>query len=426
MKLKHYWFSVTQQYLEENKIDFINELLSRRTIKKWAYIVHDKDNYNKYDEIENPEHKAGTHKPNHVHIYVNFGDNGINHVDVAKWFGVNEHSIKKIKSSAANCLLYFVHGTADAIADGKYQYSWDEVKHSPNWNPELFTEEARFDNFIGKFDEFSYKQQIEKVHAVKDDKLRTKLQKQLDDAFLCELKYRSTFIDRFVQVMFVTGATGTGKTTFARQFVEKLNYFDIVPEQFWRKKSVDEERPYRPLDYAVSGSSNDVFENYKGEDVFILDDMRDDSFSFTDLLKFLDNHTNSPIKSRFSNKVFFGVLIIITSEQELSKWYRYEDDSSKKAVDRKTLKQLYRRISNYVVVKKDKIYLYDQINDNGEPTGEFKVIANNTHEYYKDKPKPIKVSSLITDVFGEIKPDVKTLGQVTLTEVLDDEINDIF
>ena len=220
--------------------------------------------------------------------------------------------------------------------------------------------------------------------------------------------------------MFVTGATGTGKTTFARQFVEKLNYFDIVPKQFWRKKPKENEKMYRPLDYAVSGSSNDVFENYKGEDVFILDDMRDDSFSFTDLLKFLDNHTNSPIKSRFANKVFFGVLIIITSEQPLTKWYRYEDDSLKKAIDRKTLKQLYRRISNYVVVKKDNIYLYDKIDDYGEPTGEVRVIKNTTNEYYKDKPEPINVSNLICDVFDEVKPEVVKQGQITLTEVFDD------
>ena len=420
MKCKHYWFSITQKYIEENNIDFVNELLARRTIKRWSYIVHDKDNYTKYDEIENPEHKAGTHKPNHVHIYVNFGDTSINSADVARWFNINEHSVKRINSSAANCLLYFVHCTQDAIADGKFMYSWDEVKHSPNWNPELFTEEARFDNFIGKFDEFSYKQQIEKIHAIKDLKLRIKLQKQLDDAFLGELKYRSTFIDRFVQVMFVTGATGTGKTTFARQFVEKLNYFDIVPKQFWRKKSVDGEKPYRPLDYAVSGSSNDVFENYKGEDVFILDDMRDDSFTFTDLLKFLDNHTNSPIKSRFSNKCFFGVLIIITSEQPLSKWYRDEDDIARKSLDYKTLKQLYRRISNYVEVKKDKIFLYEKIDDYGEPTGACRVITNTTSEYYKDKPAPINVSDLICDVFTEVEPEVITQGQMTLTEVLDD------
>lgn len=426
MKLKHYWFSITLEHLAKNNVDFVNELLTRRTIKKWAYIIHDKDVYTKNEELENPEHKEGTKKPDHVHVYVNFGENGINHESVADWFKINPHSVKKIASNASNCLLYFVHGTKDAIADGKFQYSWGEVKHSANWDPELFTEQERFENYIGHFDDYSYKQQIEKIHSIKDSKTRIKLQKMLDDSFVGELKYRSTFIDRFVQVMFVSGSTGTGKTTFARQFVEKLNYFDLVPEKYWRKKPTGGEKMYRALDYAVSGSSNDVFENYKGEDVFILDDMRDDSFSFSDLLKFLDNHTNSPIKSRFSNKCFFGVLIIITSEQPLSKWYRYEDDLNKKSLDRKTLRQLYRRISNYVIVKEDKIYLYDKVNESGEPAGDCKVIVNSTKDYYKDKPKPINVSDLICNVYDVVKPEELKVGQITLSEVLDEDIDPIF
>ncbi len=416
MKLKHYWFSVTQKHLEENKVDFVNELLTRRVIKKWAYILHDKDCYTKVDELNNPEHKEGINKPNHVHFYLNFGDSGIEHTSVASWFSINEHSVKKIQTNASNCLLYFVHGTKDAIAEGKYQYSWGEVKHSANWDPELFTEEERFENYIGRFDEYSYKQQIEYIHNVKNIKTKLKLQKQLDEAFVSELKYRATFIDRFIQVMFITGATGTGKTTFARQLVEKLNYFDIVPEAYCRKKSTTGEKLYRKLDYCISGSSNDVFESYKGEDVFILDDMRDDSFSFTDLLKFLDNHTNSLVKSRFSNKCFFGVLIIITSEQPLSEWYRDENNASKTIFDRKTLKQLYRRISNYVVCKEDCIYLYDKIDDNGKPSGNYKMIKNTTSEYYKDKPKSINVNDLICSEFEIIEPIAKNVEQMRLIE----------
>lgn len=420
MKLKHYWFSVTEEYLKANNIKVLDVLQSYRSIKKWAFILHDKDNYTKYDELENPEHKEGTHKPNHVHVYVNFGENSINHKMVASWFNINEHSIKKIITSASNCLLYFVHGTADAIAEGKFQYDWSEVKHSPNWNPEVFTEEERFNLGIGNFKEFSYKEQIERVHQIKDVTLRIKMQKKLDDAFVTELKYRSTFIDRFIQVMFVTGESGTGKTTFARQFVEKLNYFDIVPKEYWRKtsKSEDKEIMFRHLDYGISGSSNDAFENYKGEDVYILDDMRDDSFSFTDLLKFLDNHTNSPVKSRYQNKCFFGVLLVITSKQKLSEWYKGDD---KDKLDTATLKQLYRRISNYVIVKEDYIYLYNELNNKGEPCGDCNIIKNNTLDYYKDKPKAINVSNLITDVFGKVEPKTLKVGQITMTEVLDDE-----
>ncbi len=420
MNLKHYWFSITEEYIKQNNIKILDVLQSYKTIKKWAFIPHDKDNYTKYDELENPEHKTGTHKPNHVHIYVNFGDNSIKSSMVAKWFNINEHSIKKIETNASNCLLYFVHGTTDAIEQGKFQYNWSEVKHSPNWNPEVFTEEERFNLGIGNFKEYSYKEQIERVHQIKDVTLRIKMQKKLDDAFVTELKYRATFIDRFIQVMFVTGESGTGKTTFARQFVEKLNYFDIVPKEYWQKssKSEDKEKMFRHLDYGISGSSNDAFENYKGEDVYILDDMRDDSFSFTDLLKFLDNHTNSPVKSRYQNKCFFGVLLVITSKQKLSEWYRGDDNDK---LDYATLKQLYRRISNYVIVKDKHIYLYNELNEKGEPCGNCSVIANNTKDYYKDKPKAVNVSSLICDAFGEVKSETVKLGQVTMTEMLEED-----
>ena len=41
------------------------------------------------------------------------------------------------------------------------------------------------------------------------------------------------------------------------------------------------------------------------EDVLILDDLRDSDFKFTDLLKILDNHTKSTVKSRYHNKAFY-------------------------------------------------------------------------------------------------------------------------
>ncbi len=412
MRCKHYWFSVTEEYVKENNIKIFDVVDRYKSIKKWAVILHDKDTYTYKEELENPEHKEGTKKPNHYHIYCHFGDQSLDHKYFAEMFGVNEHSVKRIETTAANCLLYFVHGTADAIAEGKYPYEWSEVRHSSNWFPEVVTEQERF---IGNFDSFSYKEQIEKIHQIKDVRERIKMQEVLDKALATELKYRATFIDRFIQVMFISGESGTGKTTFARQFVEKLNYFDIVPEQFWRKKSTSNEKRFRHLDYGVSGSSNDVFENYKGEDVYILDDMRDDSLSFTDLLKFLDNHTNSPVKSRFVNKCFVGVMLIITSKQPLSQWYR------KEGLTDSTLLQLYRRISNYVIVQKDKIKLYTSIDKEGRPTGECRAIPNNTYEYYKDKPKPVNVNNLICDLFGEIKPDVIVQGKMVLTEIVGDE-----
>ena len=40
-------------------------LLSHRTVKRWAYICHDKDVYSALDEEQNSDHKAGEIKPRH-------------------------------------------------------------------------------------------------------------------------------------------------------------------------------------------------------------------------------------------------------------------------------------------------------------------------------------------------------------------------
>jgi len=62
-------------------------------------------------------------------------------------------------------------------------------------------------------------------------------------------------------------------------------------------------------------------QDYKGEDILLLDDLRDTTFDYTDLLKILDNHTKSTSRSRYHNKAFVGDTIIITSTQPLENWY---------------------------------------------------------------------------------------------------------
>lgn len=134
--------------------------------------------------------------------------------------------------------------------------------------------------------------------------------------------------NRNMNVIFMTGPTRLGKTTFAKKYCED-----------------------KGITYCVSSSSNDPLQDYKGEDVLILDDLRDDSFTFADLLKLLDNHTLSSTKSRYYNKHFIGDTIIVTSTVALKDWY--------KDVTREDKRQLYRRIGGMIYFKDDSIYLYD-------------------------------------------------------------------
>ena len=156
----------------------------------------------------------------------------------------------------------------------------------------------------------------------------SKYRTRIENAF----RYRDTQFmvspRRDIKVIFVTGDTGCGKTVFAQKaFCE--GYQGVC----------------------ISSSSNDPLQDYTDQDVLILDDLRDDDFKFQDLLKILDPHTGSSVKSRFNNKIFMGKCIIITSYKKLTDWYSKVPDEAKR--------QLYRRISLYVEVEKKEIFLYE-------------------------------------------------------------------
>lgn len=138
--------------------------------------------------------------------------------------------------------------------------------------------------------------------------------------------------NRDIEVLFFTGASGTGKTTFAKMYCEKS------------KQS-----------YCITSSSNDLMQDYKGEDVLILNDLRDSEFSFTDLLKILDNHTASTIKSRYSNKLFIGSKIIITSYKPIDEWYKGVSDDLALTQLRRRVGSVYSFVDDYVDVK-----MYDE------------------------------------------------------------------
>ena len=132
-----------------------------------------------------------------------------------------------------------------------------------------------------------------------------------------------------MKVAYVYGPTGSGKTTFAKKYCDLLEH-----------------------DYFVSGSSNDTLDGYMGEEVIILDDLRADSFKFHNLLKFLDNHTSSMVKSRYYNKAIDCKWIIVTSIKPIDELYRNQTNED--------LLQLYRRINYYITIEKDTGKLYER------------------------------------------------------------------
>lgn len=249
-------------------------------IEKWCYIKHDKD--------EKPD---GTPKEVHYHGFFKL-KNPYHAGAIAKWFGQEVQYINKIKKRFETGALYCIH----AHDMGKYQYDPEEVKanfdyyelvEKDNNKKSRKDADAKLDYIIQKIEngeirEFNYHNYI----SVNDYVM---YKAEIDKAF----QYRRDKIsqeDRHQDVIFITGLSGSGKTTFAKDYAKKLNYSCYV-----------------------SSGSNDVLDSYQGQDVLILDDLRPSVMGLSDLLKMLDNNTNSTVKSRYHNKMLECKTIIITS-----------------------------------------------------------------------------------------------------------------
>lgn len=336
MNLRQVEIVIYEEYL---KVDIQETCKKYSTIKKWAYIKHDKDDT----------------RP-HYHIMLHFGGASVSTAQIAKWFNLaytaedgtkhsGEQFCEKIKGRWTDGLKYLTH--SNDTQKNKYQYSPKEVIANFDFETEIASADI-----IGDFEHYSYAEMLKYVNTLPIDEkaaVYTKLRKLWD----LECSVASTRTDRNIEVMFITGKAGAGKTYQAKRLLENLGY-----------------------DYCISSSSNDPFQDYLGQTAIILDDLRDTHFErLEDLLKILDNNTSSSIRSRFNNKVFNGKMIVITSSVPLAFWYksyRYNNVDS--------LEQLYRRISCYVVVTDKELTIYNGVDNYGKPAGLGQVFKNDLAE----------------------------------------------
>ena len=334
MKLKQYEIVSRKEFFSEP----IGDILRRyKTIKKYAYILHDKD----------------ADASPHYHIYVNFGKSGVDSKIVAQWFGIQESQIERIKGRATDMLLYLTHGQPSQ--KHKYQYSPSEVVANFDFEAEI--EKSKI---LGDFKKYSYAEQLKYIDTLPIAEKKTAFN-TLEKLWKMHCQLLSLETNRNIDVMFIEGEPGAGKTTYAKKYAAGRGY-----------------------DYCISSSSNDLMQDYLGQKCLILDDLRDTQFedNFEDLLKILDNHTSSSVKARYGNKVFNGELIIITSSKPLWKWFHYLRYNGSES-----LKQLYRRITVYVEITKDAIMVYNSLDDQGRPEGNPAFFRNDIPKIINESQK---------------------------------------
>lgn len=324
-------------YLNEEKIKDALITLSDK-ISKYCYILHDKDKM-----------ATGVCKTAHFHIFLQFNKN-TDVKTVAKAFDIKENYVKKIMAGSYNAAIpYLIH----ANAPDKFQYDVEEVKANFDYKKAIENYKNKT-NGTKRLDEI--KEQIEsgiiREYNVNDYVTMEEYAKYKIIIERCLEYQRNIMAKKKItkEVIFMTGDAGTGKTTFAVD---------------WAKN--------QGLSCFVSGSSNDPFDNYKGEDVVVLDDLRGSVFTLTDLLKILDNNTNTLVKSRYYNKILNCQYIIITSVKEIDDFYQnvfeHEDEP---------IQQLKRRCKTYMKFDKATIEIYSYNKDTGNY--DFQTIVSNPNE----------------------------------------------
>ena len=331
------------QYLKHLKIkleDLEDIIEKHRTIKEWAYIIHDKD-----------VKKDGTPKDPHIHLYLNFRQSSADFKTVAKWFNDEPQYVSRVKQRKKDILMYLTHQNAP----DKYLYKDEDVVSNFDLK-QAIEEDQKIHSLIKESEQivFDFLQEI--ITYAQANKRIANLKKvcsskELLRAILsadktieqiwknqCKMAVKGT---RNMQIIFIHGDSGSGKSTYAELYAKMLC----------------DKKGYR--DFARSSASNDIMQDYMGEDILILDDYRDvdemtgKSENLTDTLKMLDPHYISSSKSRYTNKTFTGKLVIITSTKDPLLWFEGTKEQRW---------QFFRRISMLIEIKKDKVYEYQEEN----------------------------------------------------------------
>ena len=263
-------------WLTEDKIK--NILEARKSIKKFVWILHDKDVYQEGEYI--PKGRiVGDKKPPHFHIYGKCDDKvGVDRI--AKWFGVPVNYVipKSGYGAFYDCIEYATHESLKEQELGKYRYDDCEVHSNFDWRKELNAHVARRDKFSGNpqqlFEEMRtavYRDGMTldalRRWADEDDRVRNIYTKNVS----MFKKLRGEWLAKqnppdFLMNVYIEGLGGYGKGALSK----------MLARAFWRmlNPSVNSsELREREIHYDVADSRSGLQE-YDGQQIIIWEDVR--------------------------------------------------------------------------------------------------------------------------------------------------------
>ena len=295
VKARNVMFVQQIDYFKTSNIQsIIKELTDVLKPIRFAGILHDKD-----------IGSDGTAVAPHIHLILQF-ESARSLNNLAKLTSQPIQCFEQWRGSINNAYSYLVHHTSSD--QDKYQYSPKEVIANFDYLLLLDTIERNvtkryeindtmiIDNLLdllytGNITKSEIEQRLTgSQYAKARQKIETVYLKRLETQ--AEL-WRQEMIDKneIVTIIWLFGKAGTGKTRLARQYAEQYD-----------------------LNYFITGSIRDPFQQYNLEHVIILDELRPHQFDYSDLLKMFDPYNvKAMASSRYFDKPLLANVYIITS-----------------------------------------------------------------------------------------------------------------
>lgn len=339
VKARNVMFVQQIDYFKTSNIQsIIKELTDVLKPIRFAGILHDKD-----------IGSDGTAVAPHIHLILQF-ESARSLNNLAKLTSQPIQCFEQWRGSINNAYSYLVHHTSSD--QDKYQYSPKEVIANFDYLLLLDTIERNvtkryeindtmiIDNLLdllytGNITKSEIEQRLTgSQYAKARQKIETVYLKRLETQ--AEL-WRQEMIDKneIVTIIWLFGKAGTGKTRLARQYAEQYD-----------------------LNYFITGSIRDPFQQYNLEHVIILDELRPHQFDYSDLLKMFDPYNvKAMASSRYFDKPLLANIYIITSPYSPYDFF-LELTKKRKTSHIDSWGQLMRRLSLVVEVKKEHLQFY--------------------------------------------------------------------
>jgi len=243
--------------------------LNHATIKRWAWVWHDRDVYTEQDEIadRNDRIKAGEMKFKHAHIMLDIPSK-FPISTVARWFNVPPQQVTVMRGRGAflDGVEYLPHESPRAIEQFKTHYDDDEIHASPGFDfrkelTDLQAHRAKYGKRAGDMTPAD----TMRMHVMHDG---WNMKQCRDDDPLTYAKIRSSLpplrLDYLLDAepcpfrmnIYVDGPGGIGKTSFCRYLAEML--FSNTDSAY----------------FTIGNDERVTFDGYDGQPAIIWDDVR--------------------------------------------------------------------------------------------------------------------------------------------------------